>query len=96
MARTKFKKKGSGLPLFPDVQYIPERKGAKLSKRQRLVAAAATEKDEGLIDLEQSEPVKITPKKPSALDQLSLRVKQIMVAVLVLAVMFFAFLPTMK
>lgn len=95
MARTKFKKKGAGLPLFPEVQYVSERKGAKLSKKQKIISEAVDAKGESEINLEINES-NIRLMKKNQTDKLSLKAKQTLLTILVLMVMFFAFLPVLK
>lgn len=98
MARNKFQNKKGGMPLFPDVHYISERKGARLSKKQKLMATAVTgrEKD-GYVDLDASEPTSLKPKsaQKSLFEKIPLRVKQVGIGVIAIAVMAMAFAPTM-
>lgn len=45
MARKKYKTKGIGMPLFPDVRYVTDRKGAKITKRDKIIIESDENRD---------------------------------------------------
>lgn len=82
-------------PLFPDLHYVSDRKGARVSKKQRLMANAAIGKQpkQELAALDEILHPKSPAAKPSRLHLMSFQQKKVGLFIIGFLIVALAFLP---